>query len=45
MPKGYLNLKQIARIDFLYERCITIKLINHYSKPSAEIIIFTNKKI
>jgi hypothetical protein len=44
MPKGYVNLEQIARIDFLMS-FITIKVINTCSKPSEEIIIFTIKNI
>jgi hypothetical protein len=32
MPKGYVNLEQIARIDFLMN-FITIKVINTCLKP------------
>ena len=44
MPKSYVNLKQIARFDFLMN-CTTIKLINTCSKPFTEITVFTIKNI
>ncbi len=45
MPKGYVNLEQIARIDFFNSSFITIKVINTCLKPPEEIIIFTIKNI
>ena len=44
MPKGYLNLEQIATIDFLNELCY-YQVNKSLFKPFEEIIIFYIKNI
>ena len=44
MPKGYLNLEQIATIDFLNRLCY-YQVNKSLFKPSEEIFIFTIKNI
>ena len=44
MPKGYLNLEQIATIDFLNGLCY-YQVNKSFSNPSEEIFIFTIKNI